>query len=262
MPSFVSQRRSCPVKRGDGSPAAGTARQKIGHILTSLLPEVSGLVALISHDLRQPLTAILANAAFLTDSDLSEAQRVDFYEEIRLAIDRMNELISSLLECSKGPEALRPIAGNIVDTIARAIRMTSVRREFRHIAFEQHHEGLAEGWFSPNALERVVANLLLNAREAVPSDSGKIVITTTGTGACLQIDVWDNGPGIPSTIRESVFQPFVSYGKADGNGLGLAIAKKIVEEHGGNIYLDGRCETGTLFKIMIPFANPDRRSPS
>jgi signal transduction histidine kinase len=262
MPSLVSQRRHCPVKREDGSPTGETARQKIAHILTSLLPEASEFVALISHDLRQPLTAILANAAFLTDSDLSEAQRIDFYEEIRLSIDRMNELISSLLACSKGPESLRPTAGNIVDTIARAIRMTSVRREFRRIAIEHHHEGLTEGWFSPNALERVVANLVLNACEAVPSDSGKIVITTTGTGACLQIDVWDNGPGIPPTIREAVFQPFISYGKADGSGLGLAIAKRIVEEHGGNIYLDGRCEMGTLFKIMIPFANPDTRSPS
>ena len=261
MPSCLST-TPLPCKHGDGSSAGETARQMTAHILTSLLPEVGGLVALISHDLRQPLTAILANAAFLTDSDLSEAQRADFYEEIRLALDRMNELISSLLECSKGPEALRPTAGNIVDTIARAIRMTSVRREFRRIAIEHHHEGLAEGWFSPNALERVVANLVLNACEAVPSDSGKIVITTTGAGACLQIDIWDNGPGIPPTIRESLFKPFFSYGKADGSGLGLAITKKIVEEHGGNIYLDGRCETGTLFKVMIPFANSDRRSPS
>ncbi len=62
----------------------------------SLYP-VSGLVAFVSHDLRQPLTAILANAEFLTESDLSETQRNDFYSEICLAIDRMNELIFSLL---------------------------------------------------------------------------------------------------------------------------------------------------------------------
>jgi signal transduction histidine kinase len=73
----------------------------------------------------------------------------------------------------------------------------------------------------------------------------------------LQIGVWDNGPGIPSAIQDSVFEPFVSYGKAEGSGLGLAIAKKIVEDHGGEIYLDGRNETGTLFKITIPFAIPE-----
>jgi signal transduction histidine kinase len=221
------------------------------------LSGVSRLVALISHDLRHPLTAIQANAEFLTHSDISEMERNDFYQEIRCSIDRMNELVSSLLECSKGRDALRPGARNIVDTVARAIRMTSVRQEFRGITIKHHHEGLAMGWFDSNRLERVVANLVLNAGEAVSPDSGQIVITTTGDRACLQIGIWDNGPGIPPAIQDSVFEPFVSYGKAGGSGLGLAIAKKIVEDHGGEIYLDGRSETGTLFKITIPFAIPD-----
>jgi nitrogen-specific signal transduction histidine kinase len=63
----------------------------------------------------------------------------------------------------------------------------------------------------------------------------------------LAIGVWDNGPGIPPTIQNSVFQPFVIYGKADGSGLGLAIAKKIVEDHGGEIDVDVRSATETLF---------------
>jgi signal transduction histidine kinase len=100
----------------------------------------------------------------------------------------------------------------------------------------------------------LVANLVLNACEAVSPDSGQIVITTTGDRTHLQIGVWDNGPGISPTIRDSAFEPFVTYGKAEGSGLGLAIAKKIVEDHGGEIYLDGGSETGTLFKITIPFA--------
>jgi signal transduction histidine kinase len=135
--------------------------------------------------------------------------------------------------------------------------MTSVKQEFRGITIKHHHEGPAVGWFDANRLERVVANLVLNACEAVSPDSGQIVITTAGDRACLQIGVWDNGPGIPPTIGDSAFESFVTYGKAEGSGLGLAIAKKIVEDHGGRIYLDGRNETGTLFKITIPFAIPE-----
>jgi signal transduction histidine kinase len=221
------------------------------------LSAVSRMVALISHDLRHPLTAILANAEFLTQAEVSEMERNDFYQEIRCAVDRMNELVSSLLECSRGRDTLRPGARNIVDTVERAIRMTSVRQEFRRITIKHHHEGMAVGWFDANRLERVVANLVLNACEAVSPDSGQIVVTTTGDRACLQIGVWDNGPGIPPTIQDSAFEPFVSYGKADGSGLGLAIAKKIVEDHGGEISLDGRSETGTLFKITIPFGIPE-----
>ena len=112
------------------------------------------------------------------------------------------------------------------------------------------------GWFDSNRLEQVVSNLILNACEAVSPDTGLVVITTMGNHAYLQVGVWDNGPGIPPEIQDSIFQPFVSYGKAEGNGLGLAIVKKIVEDHGGEIYVDGRSGTGTLFKITIPFAVP------
>ena len=215
--------------------------------------DVSRMVALICHDLRLPLTAIQANAEFLIESDISETEKNEFFQEIRWSIERMNELIASLLECSKGRDTLRPATRNIVDTVESAIRMTSVRKEFRHITIEHHHKGLDVGWFDSNRLERVVANLVLNACEVVSQESGRIIITTTGNQACLQIGVWDNGPGIPPTIQDSVFQPFVSYGKAEGSGLGLAIAKKIVEDHGGEIYFDEGSETGTLFKITIPF---------
>jgi signal transduction histidine kinase len=222
------------------------------------LSALSRMVALISHDLRHPLTAILANAEFLTQANISEMQRNDLYEEIRSAIDRMNELLSSLLECSTGPDALRPSARNIVDTVERAIRMTSVRPEFRLVTIKYRHQGTAVGWFDANRLERVVANLVLNACEAVSPDSGQVVITTTGDQGCLQIGVWDNGPGIPAAIQDSAFEPFVSHGKAEGIGLGLAIAKKIVEDHGGEIYLDKGNKSGTLFTITIPFRIPEQ----
>jgi signal transduction histidine kinase len=221
------------------------------------LSAVSRMVAHVSHDLRLPLTAILANAEFLTQPNINELERNELYHEIRCSVDRMNELVSSLLECSRGRDTLRPGAQNIIDTVERAIRMTSVKQEFRGITIKHHHQGPAVGWFDANRLERVVANLVLNACEAVSPDSGQIVITTTGDRACLQIGVWDNGPGISPAIRDSAFEPFVTYGKAEGSGLGLAIAKKIVEDHGGRIYLDGRNETGTLFKITIPFAIPE-----
>ena len=219
-------------------------------------PDVCKMVALICHDLRLPLTAILANAEFLTQSDISETERNELYQEIRCSIERMNELVSSLFECSKGSDTFRPAVRSIVDTVERAIRMTSAKKEFRQIMIKHHHKGLAVGWFDSNRLERVIANLVLNACEAVSPDSGRIVITTTGNQACLQIGVWDNGPGIPPAIQDSVFQPSVSYGKTEGSGLGLAIAKKIVEDHGGEIHLDGgSSETGTLFKITIPFCH-------
>src|SRR3954466_15869084 len=78
-------------------------------------PSLRTLVARMSHDIRTPMAAILANAEFLALSNLSEGERHELYEEIRLSVDRMNELVTDLMECSKGEEVLRPAIGNIVE---------------------------------------------------------------------------------------------------------------------------------------------------
>lgn len=217
---------------------------------------IGRMVAFIFHDLRQPLTAILANAEFLTRPDVSEMDKVESFREIRWDVDRIDTLLCSLLEFSKGRDALEPATGNIVHTVECAIRMTSVRREFRGIAITHHHQGRTLGWFDANRLVRVIANLALNACEAVDPVSGQIVITTTGGRDSLQIRIWDNGPGIPTAIRNSVLQSSVSYGKPEGSGLGLLIARRLVEDHGGTIHLDETSLTGTSFTITIPSAIP------
>ena len=221
------------------------------------LPSLRTLVARMSHDIRTPLAAILANAEFLALSTLNERERNELYEEIRLSIDRMNELVADLLDCSRGEEVLRPAIGNIVETTERLIRMIRVRPAFRRITITHRHEGSAIGWYNPQLLERAISNVVLNACEAVSPESGQVVITTLGGPACLRIDVWDNGPGIPAEIHHSVFQPFFTYGKSEGTGLGLAIAKRIVEDHGGELFLDAAEKTGTSFKISIPFTIPE-----
>jgi signal transduction histidine kinase len=210
------------------------------------------IVASISHDLRLPLTAILCNAEFLAESDLSNDERNEFYVEIRCAVDSMNEMLSLLLEFSKETDSFRPEIADIVGAVKRAIALVAVRKEFRRVSITHHHEGSSLGSYDPSRLQRVIANLVLNACEAVSSESGRIVITTSVNNTCIQISVWDNGPGVPVAIQHSLFQPFVSYGKADGSGLGLAIAKQLVEDHHGEIFLDQRCRSGTLFNVTIP----------
>lgn len=242
-------------------PAGSFQRGQGKHPSGEAMSALSRSVAHISHDLRLPLAVILANAEFLAQSKLTLEGKDELYQEIRLAVDRMNEMVSSLVACAQDADTIRPAKRNIVETVRRAIRMASVRQDFRRISITHQHQGFAMGWFDSSRFERVVANLVLNACEAVSPESGQIVVRSAGNRACFQIEVWDNGPGVPAAIRQSVFQPFVSYGKTDGSGLGLAIAKKIVDEHGGEIFLDGACAAGTLFKITIPIAAPQRSHP-
>ena len=218
-------------------------------------PEVGRLAGYIYHDLRHPLTAILAYSELLEEDNLNRLQREDFHREIRLAVNRMNDLISLLLESSRGPATLRPEVADIPDTLKRAIRVAAVRPEFRRIVIRYDHEGLTEGGFDPRGLQQVVTNIVLNACEAVQPDSGRIQVTSVGRQDGVEIRVADNGPGIPESVRPLVFQPFVSYGKKEGTGLGLAIAQKIIRDHGGDVYLDTTDEGGTLFRLLLPFVN-------
>lgn len=218
-------------------------------------PALGPLADHIYHDLRHPLTAIMAYAELLEEGDLNRLQREDYHREIRLAVNRMNDLISLLLESSMDPATFRPEIADIPDTVKRAIRVAAVRPEFRRIVIRYDHEGLTEGGFDPRGLQQVVTNIVLNACEAVPPDSGRIQVTSVGRQDGLEIRIADNGPGIPEPVRHLVFQPFVSYGKEGGTGLGLAIAQKIMRDRCGEIYLDTAAKEGTVFRLVLPFVS-------
>jgi signal transduction histidine kinase len=97
--------------------------------------------------------------------------------------------------------------------------------------------------------------LLLNACEAVPAESGKIDIGLRRQGESLEIRIEDNGPGIAETLRDRLFEPFVSHGKENGTGLGLTVVQKILQDHGGDVTVDQTSASGTTFRLTIPL-NP------
>ena len=223
------------------------------------LATIGRMASTISHDLRHPLTAILAYAEFLSEGSLSEPQRKDFFQEIRIAVNRMTDEISSLLGFSKQREAIRPVHASIDEIINRSIQNVKVLPEFESIQITFLQRAECSGWFDPAKLERVMLNLLFNACEAVAPDSGKIEITARNSGDEIQVTVADNGPGIPDPIRESLFQPFVSYGKEKGVGLGLTVVQKIMQNHGGEVTIERTGPEGTVFKLVFPAGIPEER---
>jgi signal transduction histidine kinase len=216
------------------------------------LATIGRMASTISHDLRHPLSAILAYAEFLTERDLSDAQRSDFYEEIRMAVNKMMDEISSLLGFSKQEEALRIEHGPVDEVIEHAINTVKVRPDFASISISFTHEEECSAWFDPRKLERVMLNLLFNACETVPPGSGKIEVSSRVIESGIEIRVSDNGTGIPESIRESLFQPFVSYGKDKGVGLGLTVVQKIMQDHGGEVRVEKTGPQGSTFLLFFP----------
>ena len=219
------------------------------------LATIGRMASSISHDLRHSLAAVVANAEFLCESNLTPAQREDLYAEITVAVNQMTELIESLLEFSRTRESLRPSYGDVRSAVDRAVQGVKSHPEFQRIRIRISGEGSTEGWFDFKKLERALLNLLLNACEVVPAASGKIDVELKRTGGGLEIRITDNGPGIADAVRERLFEPFVSHGKENGTGMGLTVVQKILQDHGGDVAVERSSPSGTIFRINMPL-NP------
>jgi len=164
----------------------------------------------------------------------------------------MTGQLRALPEFPRAKTINRPVHADIAPVIERAVHTVKARPAFRGILVLTSFEGGSEGWFDPPSLERVFHNLLLNACEAAPPESGRVEVTTQQVPAGLEIRVADNGNGIPAEIRGKLFQPFVTSGKDNGIGLGLATVHKIVQEHQGEVNVERTGRDGTILRILLP----------
>jgi signal transduction histidine kinase len=208
----------------------------------------------ISHDLRHYLAAVVANAEFLYEAEELKLKKDEIYEEIKTAANQMTDLIDSLRELSYQRSAITPTRTRIDQVIRRAIEAIHSKPEFRETRIVLSSSGDLEGMFDARKLERVFFNLILNACEAMPETEGSIVVDAKNTPAGFEIRVHDSGRGIPSGIRDSLFDPFVSFGKPNGTGLGLAIVSKIVQDHSGSVSIEQTSESGTTVLVRLPVA--------
>jgi signal transduction histidine kinase len=206
----------------------------------------------ISHDLRHYLAALIANAEFLYEAEKLHVNRDEIYNEIKIASEQMVDLLDSLRELARGERLISPVPAALDQTIRRAIDAVRARLEARDKPITLSTSGEMVGVFDPKKIERMFFNLVLNACEAASQSQGKVEIKIASTGRSFEARIEDNGPGVPSAIRNTLFDPFVSSGKPNGTGLGLAIASKIVHDHCGSIAVEQSSPEGTVIFIKLP----------
>lgn len=249
-------------KRDEVAELTGAFARMRGSLLTAQrglleaeqLATIGRMASSISHDLRHRLTAIVANSEFLAETVLDSAQREELYDEVRSAVRQMTDLLDSLLEFSRTPESLRLELVSVDDLVRRSLQAIRTHPNFQHIAVTVDCEPNLAGSFDAKKLERAFYNLLLNACEAVPREGGLIHIRARRLRDSVEIQVRDNGPGIPEPIRGELFKPFVSWGKQNGSGLGLAIVQKTCQDHGGEVAVADPSPGATTFRIVLPGA--------
>ena len=218
-----------------------------------------GLVAAVSHDLRTPLTSLRLLAEAVEDGIVDAATRERYLASMSTHIDALGRLIDDLFELS------RLEAGDIEWTMERialdelvrdsvaAMRVQADAAGIRVVAEVPAELGAARA--NPERLQRVLFNLIQNAIRHTPAD-GSVTVRAEPTPAAIEIEVADTGAGLPAAERKRVFEPFYRAGEraraGDGAGLGLAIARAIVEAHGGRIWVSGN--GGTRVRFTLPRA--------
>ena len=261
--SMESGNFSFPLEpRGDNEVAEVTRafdrmRQNLHKVQQQLLESermatIGTMASFISHDLRHSLTAVVANAEFLSGTGIEKDQREELYQEIRAAVDEMTELIESLLEFSRTRASLRLSYASLEEVVRRAALAVQIHPQWQRTAIRIESETPAAGWFDEKKLQRVFYNLLLNACEAVPEENGRIQVLIRQEAGTGVVRVRDNGTGIPSEVQDRLFQPFVSFGKQNGTGMGLAVVQKIVQDHGGDVVVESTASEGTEFVVRLP----------
>ncbi len=240
------------------------------HSSQERLALIGETVASLSHSIKNILQGLRFGAdavdLALHRGELTKAQ--EGWPVLQRNLDRIHALVLNMLAWAKA----RPLEpeecdlNGILREIRELLAPAAGRRRVEIVLGLD--EALPAAWIDAPAVHQAVTNLVLNAIEAVPERVGLVTILSrhdAGTGEVLVV-VRDNGGGIPDSIRPRLFEPFVSSKGQRGTGLGLAVARKIAERHGGRIEVVASSRAGTEIALRLPTAQDsadpgDTRAP-
>lgn len=230
------------------------------------LATIGRMASSISHDLRHHLSAIYANAEFMSLPHVDAKERLELLLEVREGVQGMTDLIESLLLFSQTGQALHLVYESVGQLIERTVHAVRQHPECRSVEIVTSKLGFVDAWIDAKKLGRAVYNLLLNACQAAKSGEGPpiVVVSLSEDEEKICIAIRDSGPGVPAEIRQTLFQPFVSSGKENGIGLGLTLAQHITQEHGGEVKIEESGSGKTVFSILLykrALRMPDHRQP-
>jgi len=214
------------------------------------LAAVGKMAATIVHDIKNPLTTMRLNAEVLKrklgDENLSKQAEV-----IISQVDRFVSMAQEILDFTRGVSHLNIQETDFADIITGLIEF--VRRDFekKNITIVDKIDFRGTLKADSEKLLRVFYNIAGNAADAM-TKGGTLSVNAFRKESSLVVEFADTGIGMPAEVKDKIFEPFMTYGKKVGTGLGMAITKKIVEDHKGRIEVDSTLGKGTTIRILLP----------
>jgi PAS domain S-box-containing protein len=219
-------------------------------IKSQRLISLGEVAAGIAHEIKNPLVSIKTFADLLPEKYEEDDFRNKFSKVVSQEITRINDLVGEMLNFVKEP-ILNYEKVFIENLIEEVLSLLYPQLDEQLIVIETELPELRESVSVDRPLlKQAILNICLNSVQAMPN-GGKLIVGARYSDSSLTIHIEDTGPGIADSIRDKIFDPFVT-DKADGVGLGLSICHKIISAHGGRIMLKSDESTGSRFEIVLP----------
>lgn len=230
------------------------------------MASVGRLAAGLAHEIGNPIAALMGIEDLILDGDMPREQERDFIQRMRRETVRIHSVVRDLLDFARPEEASRPgggtpVTANVAAVLDDVVSLVRPQKAFRTIDVATDADRSIDVALSAPRLTQVLLNMVLNAGAAIESarrERGRVGVRAVAVdGKRVRIEVEDDGPGIAPTVRDRLFEPFVTTKEVgEGTGLGLAVCRGLVESAGGEIGIDYSYAGGARFYVVLPVASP------
>jgi K+-sensing histidine kinase KdpD len=214
------------------------------------LSAVGRMASVIIHDIKNPMGTLRVYAQVMKKKSGNEEANKLADEMIR-QVDRFVNMTQEILDFTRGVSAsnfqdmeFKTVMDDVLSFIEKDLEKNNVK-----LVKNPNFEGIVT--MDQDKIVRVFYNIASNARDAMPQ-GGMLTLTTALDGDYVRIDFKDTGTGMPDEVKKKIFEPFMTYGKKHGTGLGMAIVKKVIDDHHGTIDIESEMGHGTTITIRFP----------
>jgi K+-sensing histidine kinase KdpD len=232
------------------SVAIENARLAAQMVQSERLSAVGRMASTIIHDIKNPMSTIRVYAQVMKRKSGNE-EAAKLADEMIKQVDRFVNMTQEILDFTRGVSSMNIAEvefGDLMNSVLDFIQQDLDKNNVKLIR-ESTFTGKLQ--LDQDKLIRVFYNIASNARDAMPN-GGTLTVRTSQDGAAVRIEFIDSGMGMPEEVKKRIFEPFMTHGKKHGTGLGMAIVKKVIDDHKGRIEIDSEQGKGTTIRMFLP----------
>ncbi len=232
------------------SVAIDNARIAQEMVQSERLSSVGRMASTIIHDIKNPMSTIRVYAQVMKrKSGNEEASKLA--DEMIKQVDRFVNMTQEILDFTRGVSSMNITEVNFGELMTSVLDFIQQDLDKNNVKLIRESNFTGKMQLDQDKLIRVFYNIASNARDAMPN-GGTLTVRTTQDGSSVRIEFIDSGTGMPEEVKKRIFEPFMTHGKKHGTGLGMAIVKKVIDDHKGRIEIDSEQGKGTTIRMFLP----------